>query len=60
VAVLERAALVSKRRSGREQHVSANPETLRKAATLLAAFEQQWIKRAMKIAEILAEEDAGT
>jgi len=60
VAVLERAALVSKHKSGREQRVAANPETLRKAATLLAAFEQQWIKRATKIAEILAEEDAGT
>jgi DNA-binding transcriptional ArsR family regulator len=60
VAVLERAALVSKQRSGREQRVAANPETLRKAATLLAAFEQLWIKRATKIAEILAEEDART
>ena len=60
VAVLERAALVSTERSGREKRVAANPETLRKAATLLAAFEQQWIKRAMKIAEILAEEDAAT
>ena len=56
VAVLERAALVSKQRSGREQRVAANPETLRKAATLLAAFEQLWIQRATKIAEILAEE----
>jgi DNA-binding transcriptional ArsR family regulator len=60
VAVLERAALVSKQRSGREQRVAANPETLQKAATLLAAFEQLWIQRATKIAEILAEEGAGT
>jgi len=60
VAVLERAALVSKQRCGREQHVGANPETLHKASTLLAAFEQLWIKRATKIAEILAEEGAGT
>jgi DNA-binding transcriptional ArsR family regulator len=60
VAVLERAALVSKQRSGREQRVAANPETLRKAATLLAAFEQLWIQRATKIAEILAEEGTGT
>ena len=37
-----------------------NPETLRKAATLLAAFEQLWIQRATKIAEILAEEGTGT
>lgn len=54
VAVLERAALVSKQRSGREQRVAADAETLRKAATLLAAFEQLWIKRAMKIAEFEA------
>ena len=60
VTVLERAALVSKQRSGREQRVAANPETLRKAATLLAAFEQLWIQRATKIAEILAEEGTGT
>src|SRR5262249_36741365 len=52
VAVLERAALVSKHRSGREQRVAANPETLRKAARLLAVFEQLWIQRATKIAEI--------
>jgi len=60
VAVLERAALVNKQRSGREQRVAANAETLRKAATLLAAFEQLWIQRATKIAEILAEEGVGT
>src|SRR3954466_3103923 len=60
VGVLERAALVSKQRTGREQRVAANPETLRKAATSLAAFEQLWLQRATKIAEILAEEGAGT
>lgn len=60
VAVLERAALVSKHRVGREQRVAANPETLRKAATLLGAFEQLWVARATKIAEILAEEEPGT
>jgi DNA-binding transcriptional ArsR family regulator len=59
VAVLERAGLVSKRRSGREQLVAANPETLRRAATLLAAFEQLWIQRATQIAEILTEEGTG-
>ena len=56
VTVLERAALVSKSRSGREQLVVANPETLRRANTLLAAFEQLWIARANRIAEILSEE----
>jgi DNA-binding transcriptional ArsR family regulator len=60
VAVLERAALVSKHRSGREQRVAANPQTLSKAAARLAAFEQLWIQRAATIAEILAEEAPGT
>jgi DNA-binding transcriptional ArsR family regulator len=60
VAVLERAALVSKHRSGREQRVTANRETLRGAAKVLAGFEQLWVQRATKIAEILAEEDART
>jgi DNA-binding transcriptional ArsR family regulator len=60
VTVLERAALVSKQRSGREQRVAVNPETLRKAGTVLAAFEQLWIQRATKIAEILAEEGQET
>jgi DNA-binding transcriptional ArsR family regulator len=58
VAVLERAALVSKQRSGREQRVAANRETVRKATRLLAGFEQLWVQRATKIAEILAEEEA--
>jgi DNA-binding transcriptional ArsR family regulator len=56
VTVLERAALVTKNRNGREQLVVANPETLRRANTLLAAFEQLWIDRANRITEILNEE----
>ncbi len=56
VEVLERAKLVAKQRSGREQLVTANPETLRRASTLLAAYEQLWIQRAARIAEILTEE----
>ena len=57
VAVLERAALVSKHRTGREQRVAAERNTLRRAATLLEQYEQLWIQRATKIAEILAEAD---
>ena len=57
VAVLERAALVSKHRTGREQLVAAERNTLRRAATLLEQYEQLWIQRATKIAEILAETD---
>jgi DNA-binding transcriptional ArsR family regulator len=57
VAVLERAALVTKQRRGREQIVQGNETTLRRAAELLSAFEQIWIQRATQIAGILADED---
>jgi DNA-binding transcriptional ArsR family regulator len=57
VAVLERAALVTKQRRGREQIVQGNQTTLRRAAELLSAFEQIWIQRATQIAGILADED---
>ncbi|GHF10043.1 transcriptional regulator [Amycolatopsis deserti] len=57
VAVLERASLVVKQRSGREQLVHGNPEVLRKAARLLDEYEQIWRHRAQAIADILSEED---
>jgi DNA-binding transcriptional ArsR family regulator len=57
VAVLEHAALVSKHRTGREQRVAAERNTLRRATTLLGEYEQLWIQRATKITEILAEPD---
>jgi DNA-binding transcriptional ArsR family regulator len=60
VAVLERAALVTKERRGREQIVSAHPPTLRKAAALLDAYEQMWIERTTHIADILAGEEGST
>jgi DNA-binding transcriptional ArsR family regulator len=60
VAVLERAALVTKERRGREQIVSANAPTLHKAAALLDAYEQMWIERTTRIADILAGEEGST
>ena len=57
VAVLQRAALVTKEKRGREQIVQGNAETLRRAAELLDAYEQIWIQRAARITDILAEED---
>lgn len=53
VAVLERATLVTKERRGREQIVHVNRATLGKAATLLDDYEQLWIQRANRIADIL-------
>ena len=60
VAVLEHAALVTKERRGREQIVRANAPTLHKAAALLDAYEQMWIERTTRIADILAGEEGST
>jgi DNA-binding transcriptional ArsR family regulator len=57
VAVLERAALVTKRRRGREQLVEGNASTLRTATALLEAYELLWIERANRIAGVLAGEE---
>lgn len=54
VAVLERAALVSKRRRGREQVVRVEVTALRRAARLLEAYEQLWHHRARGIEQLLA------
>jgi DNA-binding transcriptional ArsR family regulator len=56
VSVLERATLVTKERRGREQIVHGNLAALRRVESLLAGFEQLWIGRATRIAEILGEE----
>ena len=53
VAVLERAALVTKERRGREQIVHTNRATLRTATTLLDAYEELWIQRIDQITDIL-------
>ena len=55
VAVLERAALVSKERRGRQQIVRGNLDTIRTAGALLEQYEQLWRDRVGRIADILAE-----
>jgi DNA-binding transcriptional ArsR family regulator len=57
VAVLERAGLVWKEPRGREQMVHGQPQALRKAMALLAEYEQLWIGRAARIAELLADDE---
>ncbi|GAA4680283.1 metalloregulator ArsR/SmtB family transcription factor [Pseudonocardia yuanmonensis] len=59
VAVLERAALVTKQRRGREQLVHGNPEALQRAARLLADYERIWRHRVRVIEDILAEDAPG-
>ncbi len=55
VAVLERAALVTKERRGREQIVHSNVGTIHRAARLLQEFEEVWQQRTHRMEEILLE-----
>jgi DNA-binding transcriptional ArsR family regulator len=59
VAVLERAEVVSKRRSGREQLVSGNVDTVRGAYVVLEQLEAVWRHRMDHFGEILAEHNEG-
>ncbi|MGV8909384.1 MAG: ArsR/SmtB family transcription factor [Propionicimonas sp.] len=54
VAVLDRAGLVTKERSGRQQLVRGNPETLASVAALLERYEALWRDRAERMEDVLA------
>ena len=60
VAVLERAGLVSKRRSGRESLASGDVEAVRAVGAMLAEFEDVWRGRVAGIDALLAEDDTDT
>ncbi len=57
VAVLERAGLVEKRASGREQRVSTNRTRLQRAGELLDSYEAIWRQRVAQLDEVLQEGD---
>lgn len=57
VTVLEQAGLVTKRRSGRQQLVSAQLETVRDARHRLEDLEALWRGRLTRFGEVLAELD---
>lgn len=59
VAVLEQAGLVGKERSGREQLVQTDIETIRLAGELLEEFEEMWRGRIDRMEEILTEPEEG-
>ncbi|PPG53913.1 transcriptional regulator [Rathayibacter sp. AY1E9] len=56
VTVLERAALVRKRRRGREQLVQGEVAAVRRASRLLDAYEQLWAGRIDRMSDLLDEE----
>lgn len=53
VAVLERAGLIQKRASGREQLVSTNRARLKRATELLDYYESLWRQRMKQLDEVL-------
>ncbi|MEV6343238.1 metalloregulator ArsR/SmtB family transcription factor [Actinoplanes sp. NPDC051851] len=53
VAVLERAGLLTKRRSGREQLASGDVEAVRSVTAMLAGLEQIWRGRITRIDALL-------
>ncbi len=54
VAVLERAGLLTKRRTGREQLTSGDVNAVRSVAAMLGELEQVWRGRIARIDELLA------
>lgn len=54
VAVLERAGLLTKRRSGREQLVTGDVRAVRSVASMLAELEQIWRGRIERVDELIA------
>jgi DNA-binding transcriptional ArsR family regulator len=56
VAVLERAALVSKARRGREQIVHGNAHTIEHARGVLESYEALWRHRIARIDDLLSNE----
>ncbi len=59
VAVLERAGLVHKERSGREQLVRGDVDTTRAAARLLDQYEEIWRGRLGRLDAVLTETPEG-
>jgi DNA-binding transcriptional ArsR family regulator len=59
VAVLADAGLVTKRRSGREQLVRGNVQTIEEAHHLLDEFEAMWRARIDRFGAVLADEQGG-
>lgn len=59
VAALERAGLVTKRRSGRENLAAGEMEAVRSVASMLGEFEEVWRGRVARIDELLNTEGSG-
>ena len=56
VVVLEKAGLLSKRRSGREQLASGDVASVRSVASMLTELEQVWRGRIARIDELISSD----
>ena len=56
VAVLEKAGLLTKRRSGREQLATGDVAAVRSVASMLTELEQVWRGRIARIDELIASD----
>jgi len=56
IAVLEGAGLVDKHAQGRERFVRGNPAAIRRAQSLLDAYEQIWRGRVDRLDALLADD----
>lgn len=56
VAVLERAGLLTKRRTGREQLASGDVAAVRSVASMLAELESLWRHRVASIDELISSD----
>ncbi|MCX2932257.1 metalloregulator ArsR/SmtB family transcription factor [Mycobacterium sp. CVI_P3] len=57
VVVLEKAGLITKRRSGREQLASGDVAAVRSVAAMLTELEQIWRGRVARIDELIASDE---
>jgi DNA-binding transcriptional ArsR family regulator len=57
IAVLERAGLVRKRSSGRQQLISTERARLRRASELLDQYEAVWRRRMAQLDDLLPKEE---
>jgi DNA-binding transcriptional ArsR family regulator len=56
VAVLERAGLITKERSGRRKVIRTQVEAVRRAQALLDEFEVLWRGRIDRMSDLIADE----
>ena len=56
VAVLEKAGLITKRRSGREQLASGDVDAVRSVGSMLTELEQVWRGRIARIDELISSD----